>query len=522
MEFFEEIVDSSAKYPKMHRDDAASATISHILRYDLLSNREFRRQVLAALEIQSKLDVKPKSVWTTFHALAQAYLTDTIIAVSDIHLLSGISRSSAGRGLDALEQANAIIREDDKKDRRRKLLRLTKSFTDLLDQYVDHCFAEFGELIALRENRARRKSEQALRESRALIEAIFESSMDCIVTISASGKIIEFNPAAEKVFGIRRDLAIGQLMENLLIPENLRQHHRQAMHSKLSLDQPYENQRVETRARRADGSEFPVELTITRIQIGGEPVFNAFVRDMSEAKELEKNRFMAQRLDAIGQLTGGVAHEFNNILQAIVSNLHLLTDYIGDNPAANEIIERASTAVFRGGSLTDNLLAYSRKQMLNPEIIEIADLLPDINSAAAAAGIPNDNIRNQILKSLPAIQVDRNSLTHSVVELLKNAQSASTGNSTIEVLFKGVQVDKDSELGSGHFLSIEVQDRGAGMSEEVRRRATEPFFTTKDIGQGEGLGLSVAYGFASQSGGTLRIKSKAGQGTTAELLFPAI
>ena len=228
-----------------------------------------------------------------------------------------------------------------------------------------------------------------------------------------------------------------------------------------------------------------------------------------------------QKMQAVGQLAGGIAHDFNNLLQALSGGLELLERRHVPSEAGRHLIRRANAAVERGSMLTKQLLGFSGKQHLAPQTV-------DLNAVITNASGLHDGVFDgiDILWTLephlwPAV-ADPSQFAVALLNLLLNARDAKPGGGTIEVATRNVATDGTSlaELAPGDYVSLTVKDTGSGMSDAIMLRAIEPFFTTKGLGGGSGLGLSQAYGFARQSGGTLRLASSPGQGSTVEILLP--
>lgn len=249
------------------------------------------------------------------------------------------------------------------------------------------------------------------------------------------------------------------------------------------------------------------------------------VADAVEVRvELEEQLRQSQKMEAIGALTGGVAHDFNNVLQVISGNLQVLAIQERGNANVQQRVAAAAKAVERGGKLSSQLLAFARRQPLSPSIVNIGRIfngLADLLQRALGETI-------SVQMSLPPdpwlIQVDRNQLENALLNLLINARDALDGEGRISVLAENVVLDESEarrkNLSPSEYLRLTVQDEGRGMTADVLARACEPFFTTKGDGRGTGLGLSMVFGFVQQSGGHLSIESTVGQGTSVQMYFP--
>ncbi|MBC8241811.1 MAG: response regulator, partial [Alphaproteobacteria bacterium] len=250
-------------------------------------------------------------------------------------------------------------------------------------------------------------------------------------------------------------------------------------------------------------------------------------RDVTQLREAELRLQQAERLRAVGQLTGGVAHDFNNLLTAIIGNMELLEDTVAGDPAAERFLGVAKEAGQRGALLTQQLLAFGRKQDLRPTRTDISALVDQVVALISRTIGEDISIESRISSDLQAITVDAAQLQNTLINLAINGRDAmpNGGSLTIDVgliqLSPG-SLDGDRNIMQGQYLEISVTDTGIGMTADVLQRAMEPFFTTKGIGQGSGLGLAMAHGFVAQSGGHISIHSEPGSGTTVKLYLPAI
>jgi signal transduction histidine kinase len=228
-----------------------------------------------------------------------------------------------------------------------------------------------------------------------------------------------------------------------------------------------------------------------------------------------------QKLESLGQLTGGVAHDFNNLLTAILGNLDLLATRVPPNPDVTRLVEGAIKAAERGASLTKRMLAFARRQELNPEPVDVAGLIQGMAEMLQRSLGPTIEVGLEFDGGLVPVRTDRSQLELAVLNLVLNSRDAMPQGGRVTLAVQRDKVEFSTQyLGAGDYVCIKVTDTGSGMDEATVRRATEPFFTTKGIGKGTGLGLSIVYGLARQSGGGLRISSQLGAGTTVELWLP--
>jgi nitrogen-specific signal transduction histidine kinase len=244
--------------------------------------------------------------------------------------------------------------------------------------------------------------------------------------------------------------------------------------------------------------------------------------ETAERQATEAALRQAQKLEAIGQLTGGIAHDFNNLLTVIIANIELARTRSGACPAVVPLLKAAMQSAERGSTLVQRLLAFARKQSLNPQSLDIFALICGIEEMLLRSLGPQIALRMVAEEDLAPAHVDGNQLELAILNLTINARDAMPqgGMVHISVMNRTAEHDAPPELVRGEYVVLSIRDNGAGMDESTLARAFDPFFTTKDIGAGSGLGLPMVQGFAMQSGGAIRIRSKPGEGTTVELWLP--
>ena len=254
---------------------------------------------------------------------------------------------------------------------------------------------------------------------------------------------------------------------------------------------------------------------------------NAELERRVEERTAEREQALAQvhemqKLDSLGQLTGGLAHDFNNLLMAILGNLEMMARRTGEEDPSRRLIDGASRAAERGAALTKRLLAFARRQELRPEPVDVARLIEDMSDLLRRTLGPTIELAASFPADLALVHVDPNQLELAVLNLSINARDAMPqgGKLSISARRETIGPLNQRELEAGEFVRITVSDSGMGMDEATLKRAAEPFFTTKGLGKGTGLGLSSVYGMAKQSGGAIAIASRVGSGTTVELWLP--
>ncbi len=231
--------------------------------------------------------------------------------------------------------------------------------------------------------------------------------------------------------------------------------------------------------------------------------------------------FEAQKIDTIGQLTGGVAHDFNNLLMAVLGSLELVKKRLRGDGRSERLLENAIQGAQRGAALTQRLLAFARRQELRPVAVDVRQLMEGMNDLLTRAIGPSIRIDLAIPENLPPVLIDLNQLEMALLNLAVNARDAMPDGGLITISASEQRRDGTPGEGGDRFVQLRVSDSGQGMDEETLSRATEPFFTTKGTGKGTGLGLCMVHGLAVQSGGALNIHTQLGQGTTIELILPA-
>jgi len=248
------------------------------------------------------------------------------------------------------------------------------------------------------------------------------------------------------------------------------------------------------------------------------------VVDVTARRKVEEALQQAQKIEAVGQLTGGVAHDFNNLLAVVLGNLELLRKRLPDDPRAARLLDSAIQGAQRGAALTQRMLAFARRQELKPEPVDIPDLVKGMTDLLQRSIGPMVRIETRFPLGLLCARADANQFELALLNLVVNARDAMPEGGTITIAAdeRAIGPSHMSGLAPGRYVCLAVIDTGHGMDEATLARAMEPFFTTKGIGKGTGLGLSMVHGLAAQSGGRLVLKSRKGEGTTAEIWLPAV
>lgn len=263
-----------------------------------------------------------------------------------------------------------------------------------------------------------------------------------------------------------------------------------------------------------------LEASSNQLRLLNEELEERIDQRTREREEALAQLFEAQKLDTIGQLTGGVAHDFNNLLMAVLGSLNLLKKRLPADDRSERLVANAIQAAERGASLTQRLLAFARRQELKPQAVDFSQLFGNIEDLLGKALGPGVDVKTAIPESLPTLLIDSNQLELALLNLFINARDAMPSGGTILVSAAEDALSRPGLLAPGRYVRISVADNGAGMDEATAARAAEPFFTTKGPGKGTGLGLSMVHGLAAQSGGALELSSTKGKGTSVSLWLP--
>jgi PAS domain S-box-containing protein len=280
----------------------------------------------------------------------------------------------------------------------------------------------------------------------------------------------------------------------------------------------------ETVHKRKDGSTYDIEVRLQLTRTETPQVFVAIIQDITELRAQQEQLRQAQKIEAVGQLTGGVAHDFNNLLTVITGNLELLEARVRKTDQRALIVE-ARAAAELGASLTQQLLAFARRQPLNPKVIDLNKLVLSMSDWLRRALGEAIQIDTVLADDLRETFADPSQIENALLNLSINARDAMPKGGTLTIETANVELDEDyaaskADVSPGQYVMLSVSDTGHGISSEVKDRAFEPFFTTKEAKSGTGLGLSMVYGFAKQSGGHLSLYSELGRGTTVKLYLP--
>src|SRR5271157_3330592 len=376
-------------------------------------------------------------------------------------------------------------------------------------------------------NSAPMKHPHGLFKSEAMVLALLESASQGIISIDRVGKIVLANRRAEEMFGYSREDLLGARIE-LLLPEAKRSSHTRQR------EEYFAHPRarpigigMDLSGRRKDGAEFPVEVSLSTVDTEEGTFAIAFVSDISQRKRLEEQLIHAQKMEAVGRLAGGVAHDFNNMLTVISGYNRMMLDDLSPLDPLRGNAEEILKAADRAAALTNQLLAFSRRQIVRPRVLNPNTVLA--NTQKMLRRLIGEDIQ-LVLNTAPDIgnmRADPSHIEQAIVNLAVNARDAMPAGGRITLETANARLDENytrTHLGMqpGDFVMIAMSDTGHGMDAETRRHIFEPFFTTKETGRGTGLGLATVYGMVKQCGGDIWVYSEPGKGTTFKLYFPRV
>ncbi len=322
------------------------------------------------------------------------------------------------------------------------------------------------------------------------------------------------------MLGWTRSEAIGAKAEDLIVPELQRDSNNQWVKQFLhDVGIGAKGWRFEAPLLHRDGSEIFTEMSLTELRRGEGHIINAFIRDITQKRVAEEQLIQAQKMESVGQLTGGIAHDFNNMLTVITGTIEILAEAVRNQPHLARIVTLISEAADRGSELTANLLAFARKQPLQPVEIDVNALVNEVGRLLAPTLGRQVEIKTALDADVWPALVDPGQLSSALVNLAINARDAMPDGGTLTFATSNITVDGRDAAASDidrvdDYVVVEVTDTGTGIPEAIRDKIFDPFFSTKETGQGTGLGLSMVFGFAKQSGGNIEVDSEEGRGTT--------
>ena len=369
----------------------------------------------------------------------------------------------------------------------------------------------------------RKQAEEAIRESEARYRSVTHAATDAIISADSLGNIISWNQGAHNIFGYEEDEVVGMPL-TIIIPERYQKAHERGLQR---LQQSGKSQvlgrPIELHGRRKDGTEFPIELSLAEWKVGERQFFSGVLRDATQRKLMEEQIRQAQKMEAIGNLAGGVAHDFNNLLTIIGGYGEIALNRLEGDSELREMIEQMVLAGERASALTRQLLAFSRKQILQSKVVDLNALIANMEKMLNRLIGENIEVKTSLPGGLGCVKADPGQLEQVVMNLAINARDAMIEGGKLTIATDSVRLHTSvGDLGAGFYITLSVSDTGCGMDRDTKGRLFEPFFTTKEPGKGTGLGLATVYGIVKQSGGHIKVDSELGSGSRFTVYLPCI
>lgn len=370
----------------------------------------------------------------------------------------------------------------------------------------------------------RKLAERALQESETKLRAIFQESRDAI-GVSKAGTHVLVNTAYLKLFGYEDESELfGTSILSLIAPD---EREKVQENGRMLMEVGEAPQFYETRGLRKDGSEFDMDVSVSTYELEGEVYTLVTLRDITEHKILEESLRQSQKMEGVGRLAGGVAHDFNNFLTAVEGYIDLTLLDLPDGSHERENLLEARHSAERAADLTRQLLLFSRREPLEPKPVNLNAIINELLKMLSRLIGEQYSIITSLDDDLPTVKADTGHIEQVLMNLVVNARDAMGGGGEIEIGTAKVQVDEEyvySHTGArtGKFARLFVRDTGSGMDADTLSHVFEPFFSTKKTGMGTGLGLSVVYGIIAQHGGWIDVESKPGSGSTFSVFLPAV
>jgi PAS domain S-box-containing protein len=388
---------------------------------------------------------------------------------------------------------------------------------------------EIGELAATfnRMTSAVAEREERLRESEERFRTMTESAVDAVVTADANGNIVSWNRGARAAFGYAPEEVLGTPLTRL-VPEHLRDVDAEGRERIAPTDvTPALERPVELHGVRKDRRAFPIELSLARWETRRGSFLTVIIRDITERRQLEEQFRQAQKMESIGRLAGGLAHDFNNLLTVIGGHAELLRGRLQPEDPLHRRIGHIQEAAAHAADLTKQLLAFSRKQVLAPQILDLNAVVVEIEPMLRRLIGEDIDLVTAPARGLSSIKADPAQIKQILLNLAVNARDAMPQGGKLTIETENVEVDQHyarlhPDVTPGTYVMLAVTDTGIGMDEETRSRIFEPFFTTKAAGLGTGLGLATVYGIVKQSNGAISVYSEPGLGTAFKVYLPRV
>lgn len=475
------------------------------------------------------MTLSPDGIVMSWNAGARAikgYEADEIIG-RHFSLFYTAADIAAGKPDRALQEAATKGRFEDNGSRVRKdggLFSANVVITPIVAQ--DGKLLGFGKITRDISDRVAAADRLSTSEARlqTLVDTVLDTLVDGLIIIDRAGRVQLYNRACEKLFGYGSAEVVGNNVKMLTPPEIRREHDQYLVNYQTTGIRKIIGISREVVGQRNDGSTFPMHLAVGEATHLGEPIYVGIIRDLTERNQVESQLRQSQKMEAVGQLTGGLAHDFNNILMLISINVEALLDQ--DVPArTRERLEQIEKSAARAAELTQQLLAYSRRQPLRPRLTDLNELVIGTSKLLRRTLGEDIEIEAVLADDLWTTNVDRTQLETSLVNLSLNARDAMPGGGQLLIETRNIVLDQDyvsqnPDAAAGPYAMLAVTDTGSGIPPDALEKVFEPFFTTKEVGRGTGLGLSMVYGFIKQSNGHIKIYSELNRGTSIKMYLP--
>ena len=389
-----------------------------------------------------------------------------------------------------------------------------------------------GVVLVFRDISEHRNAEEALRQSQSQLAGIVGSAMDAIVTIDTDRRILLFNAAAEKIFGWSVQEAVSHPIDNLL-PIRHREEQIRSIREFAASNvrrRPMGPADIMYGIRKS-GEEFPIEASISQVEVGGRKFLTVILRDVTERNRLEEQLRQAQKMESIGTLASGIAHDFNNVLNNVLGFAQQLRKYVHDELRVLKYVDTIEHSAQRGAELASQLLSFARTSRHQEQSTSLPGVINEVIASCKETFLPAVTIETSVEPGVSTILGDHRELYQVLLNLVVNARDAiaaksGDGTGAIRLAVRNVVIGKDvgTQLMSfpgNQSVELVVSDTGAGIPEEIRNKIYDPFFTTKERGRGTGLGLSIVYNIVRSHRGSLMLESEVGKGTTFRMYFPA-
>ena len=370
-----------------------------------------------------------------------------------------------------------------------------------------------------------RRVQAALQQSTERLQAVLNAAVDGVVIIDTAGIIQSVNPSVHKMFGYAPEELVGQNVKVLMPPPWREEHDGYLDRYNKTGEARIIGIGRQVEGRRRDGSTFPVDLAVSEVRHGSEVFFLGTLRDLTDRVLLEAEYRQSQKMEAVGRLAGGVAHDFNTLLGTIRGYSEMLLGTLPRDGTLRQPVEQIHRAALRGAQLTRQLLLFSRRQEVQAQVVDLTELLADV--AVMLDRLIGEDIRltRQIEPQLGRVWGNPGELHQVLLNLVVNACDAMPYGGALNVSLRNLAADQEiavegGRLPPGPYVLLQIADTGTGMDEEVRKRIFEPFFTTKEPGKGTGLGLSTVHAIVLRCQGGIAVASQPGKGTTFRIYLP--